>query len=167
MAGDIPEPPEAKGHHRAALPTIPYPARVQHVIRRVLQAASSVEGAEVRAFGSSVNGFGDSASDVDVVLSANKACFAEGLGLGRVSKKDLEPRVLGKLRQELRKRGFSIILFIPQAKVPIIKLSLQHAGDCIDCDLSVNNLLPVFNTKLLKSYADLDLRLVELVQTCK
>ncbi|CAE7877476.1 Tut7 [Symbiodinium microadriaticum] len=167
MAGDAPEPPEARGHHRAALPAIPYPARVQHVIRRVLQAASSVEGAEVRAFGSSVNGFGDSSSDVDVVLSANKACFAEGLGLGRVSKKDLEPRVLGKLRQELRKRGFTINLFIPQAKVPIIKLSLQHAQDRIDCDLSVNNLLPVFNTKLLKSYADLDLRLVELVQTCK
>jgi len=167
MAGDTPEPPETRGQHRAALPTIPYPVRVQHVIRRVLQAASSVEGAEVRAFGSSVNGFGDSSSDVDVVLSANKACFAEGLGLGRVSKKDLEPRVLGKLRQELRKRGFTINLFIPQAKVPIIKLSLEHAGDCIDCDLSVNNLLPVFNTKLLKSYADFDHRLVELVQTCK
>ena len=67
MAGDTPEPPETRGQHRAALPTIPYPVRVQHVIRRVLQAASSVEGAEVRAFGSSVNGFGDSSSDVDVV----------------------------------------------------------------------------------------------------
>ena len=35
-----------------------------------------------------MNGFGDGASDVDVVLSASKASLTEGLGLGRVSKKD-------------------------------------------------------------------------------
>ena len=44
--------------------------------------------------------------------------------------------------------------------MPVLKLKLGMD----DCDLSVNNLLPVFNTRLLCAYVDLDARVVPLVQ---
>ena len=41
--------------------------------------------------------------------------------------------------------------------MPVLKLKL--GAD--DCDMSVNNLLPVFNTRLLRAYVDLDARVVQ------
>ncbi|CAJ1377605.1 unnamed protein product [Effrenium voratum] len=149
------------------LPCIACPPRVQQVMSRVLRAASCVEGTEVRVFGSSVNGFGDGSSDVDVVLSAGKAQLVAGLQLGKCKRKDLAAQTLRKLQRLLKQCGFHIDLLIARAKVPIIKMSLDCDGDYIECDLSVNNLLPVFNTKLLRCYADLDPRVVDVVQECK
>ena len=148
-----------------ALPSMTYPSQVNFVIAQILRAAASVRGVEVRAFGSSANGFGDASSDVDVVLAATRASLVDGLGLGDG---DLAPRVLRKLERKLQDQGFKILQRILSARVPILKMSIQlPAGKSLECDLSVNNLLPVFNTKLLRSYADINPHVVKLVQTCK
>lgn len=149
-----------------ALPSMTYPSQVNFIIAQILRAATNVRGVEVRAFGSSANGFGDASSDVDVVLAATRASLVDGLGLGESG--DLAPRVLRKLERKLQDQGFKILQRILQARVPILKMSIQlPAGKILECDLSVNNLLPVFNTKLLRAYADINPHVVTLVQTCK
>mmetsp|Transcript_21906 Transcript_21906/g.61218 ORF Transcript_21906/g.61218 Transcript_21906/m.61218 type:complete len:571 (-) Transcript_21906:93-1805(-) len=142
---------------------VEYPERVAAIIAHVERAASCVESVSVHAFGSAVNGFGDAASDVDLVLEASPANLRKGLDLGKVSKKDLAPRSLACLQRSLRQHGFTIVQKVLGAKVPILKLK----RDGVDCDLSCNNLLPVFNTRLLKAYSEIDRRIVDLTQAVK
>lgn len=57
------------------------------------------------------------------------------------------------------------------AHVPVLKMSADFQlsgcpGD-VECDLSLNNMLPLFNTALLKAYAEIDSRAVEITQACK
>jgi len=153
------------------LPDVAYPAYVSYAIKRVLGALSQVPCVEVRAFGSAVSGFGDEASDLDLVVIATKASLVMGLELeGRIDR-DLALRSLAKLHKRLQEHGFHIQERVFGARVPILKLSLNSGSSgCssdIACDLSVNNLLPVFNTALLKAYADMDHRAVEVTQACK
>mmetsp|Transcript_87488 Transcript_87488/g.255816 ORF Transcript_87488/g.255816 Transcript_87488/m.255816 type:complete len:469 (-) Transcript_87488:334-1740(-) len=155
-----------------AVPNVAYPAYVGDVVKRVLEALSAVPGAEVRAFGSAVSGFGDRTSDIDLVVTATKASLVKGLELeGRIARRDLAPRSLSKLHTRLQEHGFRIRECVLFAQMPILKMSIasrssDRSGD-IECDLSVNNLLPVFNTALLKAYADIDHRAVEVTQACK
>jgi len=155
-----------------ALPSVPHPAYVDYAIKRVLEALSAVPGAEVRAFGSAVNGFVDETSDVDLVVAASKASLVKGLKLeGGVGRRGLAARSLAKLHKRLQKHGLRVRESMLGVKVPILKLSIDsrssdRSGD-IECDLSVNNLLPIFNTALLKAYADIDHRAVEVTQACK
>lgn len=152
----------------APLPSMTYPSHVNLIIGGILRAASSVQGVEVRAFGSSANGFGDASSDVDVVLAATRANLVRCLELGPNGLIDLEPRVLRKLERRLQNEGFKILQRILHARIPILKMSMVlPSGKALECDLSVNNLLPVFNTKLLKTYAEINPHVVDLVQTCK
>eukprot|EP00931_Biecheleriopsis_adriatica_P050033 TRINITY_DN28957_c0_g1_i1.p1 TRINITY_DN28957_c0_g1~~TRINITY_DN28957_c0_g1_i1.p1 ORF type:complete len:563 (-),score=93.29 TRINITY_DN28957_c0_g1_i1:84-1772(-) len=145
---------------------IEYPPRVAELIARVLQAARSIQDVKVHAFGSSVNGFGDAQSDVDLVLEATTEELVKGLNLHEVFRKadprEVAPTALQALIQPLRQTGFAIKEQVLTAKVPILKL---HFG--VDCDLSCNNLLPFFNTRLLKVYSTLDPRVVGLVQELK
>eukprot|EP00438_Fugacium_kawagutii_P004053 Skav219301 [mRNA] locus=scaffold2157:525304:526053:- [translate_table: standard] len=72
------------------------------------------------------------------------------------------------MERRLQEQGFKLIQRILHARVPILKLSMMlPTGKVLDCDLSVNNLLPVFNTRLLRAYADINPHVVVLVQTCK
>ncbi|CAK9006575.1 Terminal uridylyltransferase 7 (TUTase 7) (Zinc finger CCHC domain-containing protein 6) [Durusdinium trenchii] len=151
----------------ARLPTLTYSAKVNAIIKCILSAAEDVRGVEVRAFGSSANGFGDDSSDVDVVLAATRASLVKTLDLPSCPERDLAPRVLRKLEKKLREQGFRILERILGARVPILKMSLRFQGQDVECDLSVNNLLPVFNTKLLRTYAEINPHVVGLVQACK
>ena len=152
----------------APLPSMTYPSDVNLIIGGILRAASNVQGVEVRAFGSSANGFGDASSDVDVVLAATRTNLVQGLELGPNGLVDLAPRVLRKLERPLQMQGFKILQRILHARIPILKMRLvPPSGKALECDLSVNNLLPVFNTKLLKTYAEINPHVVDLVQTCK
>ena len=49
---------------------------------------------------------------------------------------------------------------LTRARVPIVKLMDQNTG--LSCDICVNNLLAVVNTKLLRDYAQIDRRLRQL-----
>jgi len=145
------------------LATFDYPEGVSSVIACLQRATACVQGSRIFAFGSAVNGFGDSTSDIDLVLHASRPELKEGLNLGRVSQRDLAPRTLAYLQSRLRRVGISIHEKVLHARVPILKLSIRG----MDCDLSVNNLLPVFNTRLLKSYATADDRVVEITSKLK
>lgn len=136
----------------ALLPKCGYPENVALVVDRIQHAADyhfPNDCPIVRAFGSSVNGFGDSSSDIDLIVQVP----------GAIDMRDFLAGFQGALRWE----GFIIKQRILHARVPILKL--MYKG--IECDLSCNNLLPVYNTVLLKRYADLDRRAVRLVQELK
>ena len=49
---------------------------------------------------------------------------------------------------------------ITSARVPIVKMSDPGSG--FSCDICINNLFAVANTKLLKDYAQIDQRLLQL-----
>ena len=85
----------------------------------------------------------------------------------RSSDEELPALVLRDLEQKLRDEGFVIVQRVLGARVPILKMRTQVIGRKMDCDLSVNNLLPCFNTKLLRVYAELNPHVVRLVQECK
>ena len=156
-----------KSQAEAPLPNMQYPQAVNLIIGGILRAASSVQGVEVRAFGSSANGFGDASSDVDVVLAATRANLVQGLEIPS-NQSELAPHVLRKMEKRLQNQGFKIVQRILHARVPILKMSMVlPTGKNLECDLSVNNLLPVFNTKLLRTYADINPHVVGLVQSCK
>jgi len=52
--------------------------------------------------------------------------------------------------------GVNVKLTLPDAKVPIIKITDTLSN--LDCDICVNRHLPIANTKLLAFYASLDPR---------
>eukprot|EP00927_Polykrikos_kofoidii_P068122 TRINITY_DN6350_c2_g1_i1.p1 TRINITY_DN6350_c2_g1~~TRINITY_DN6350_c2_g1_i1.p1 ORF type:complete len:538 (-),score=83.79 TRINITY_DN6350_c2_g1_i1:57-1577(-) len=167
---DDDEEEEVEEEESAPLPTIEYPENVAAIMRLIMKACSKVDGAAVYAFGSAVNGFGDAVSDVDLVLAASKASLVKGFELqGKVTKRAMPSRVLACLEKRLKDLGFKIREKVFAARVPVLKMTLKSAGDALDaeCDLSVNNVMPVWNTRLLKSYADFDPRATALVAECK
>eukprot|EP00913_Durusdinium_trenchii_P033551 g31409.t1 len=130
----------------------------------------------VYAFGSSVNGFGDTTSDVDLVISIPEDELRREFKLPRSDPiawmptvledllRDLAPMALSQLSLSLsREEGVEVLEEVLGAKVPILKLQI----DGVDCDLSCNNLLPVFNSQLLRLYADRDPRVVRLATEVK
>ena len=104
---------------------------------------------DMQLYGSRLNGFGENA-DVDATVL--------------VPGRDAVP-VLQMLEGALpRLLPYYVVLErVYAARVPILRLR----GNGLDFDLSVNNLLPVWNTSLLKSYAELDPRAVTLVRAVK
>lgn len=155
--------PEALARSEVLFPKLEYPRRVTKIVTAVKHAAKCITGAAVHAFGSAVNGFGDGTSDIDMVVEAAPSQLARGLNLSGCSQSQLVPRALGKLAGRLHRHNFYIDARILNAKVPILKLRY----DGCECDLSCNNLLPLFNTRLLKAYADIDARVVRIVQEFK
>mmetsp|Transcript_81810 Transcript_81810/g.258003 ORF Transcript_81810/g.258003 Transcript_81810/m.258003 type:complete len:463 (+) Transcript_81810:72-1460(+) len=156
----------------AALPQMVYPADVACVVSIVREALSAVAGVEVRAYGSAVNGFGDETSDVDLVVAATAASLVKGLELeGGVASRGLASCALGELQSRLRKCGFHAPECRLDARIPVLKMRadrwLSSRPGGVECDLTINNLLPVFNTALLKAYADIDARAAEITQSCR
>ncbi|KAM7260916.1 hypothetical protein ACFE04_026391 [Oxalis oulophora] len=103
--------------------------------------------ARLYLYGSCGNSFGVSKSDVDVCLSFQGA---------EINKSE----VLLKLADILQSDNFQNVQALTHARVPIVKL--MHAETGISCDICVNNLLAVVNTKLLRDYAQIDGRLRQL-----
>ncbi|CAO0792253.1 unnamed protein product [Mucor circinelloides] len=103
----------------------------------------------VHLFGSSQNNLGTNQSDVDICISTSW----NGL------------RCIKTLANVLRKNGLQIVRTIPRAKVPIVKIwdpVLQLA-----CDLNVNNLLALQNTRMIKTYVAIDPRVRPLILIVK
>ena len=127
-------------------------------------------------FGSSANGFGAAAADLDTMVHlpdvpAHDSLFARELlcdqqlpsearrFLGRGTS-ERESMVFRKVLKELRQHpaAFTKIVPVPYARVPIIKLthaSPAAGASLVDVDLSFGNRLVVFNTRLLETYAQL------------
>ncbi|XP_028123986.1 UTP:RNA uridylyltransferase 1-like isoform X2 [Camellia sinensis] len=103
--------------------------------------------AELYIYGSCGNSFGVSKSDIDVCLAI------EDLDVNK-------SEVLLKLADILQSDNLQNVQALTRARVPIVKLMDPVTG--ISCDICINNLLAVVNTKLLRDYAKIDARLRQL-----
>ncbi|PWZ21078.1 UTP:RNA uridylyltransferase 1 [Zea mays] len=98
-------------------------------------------------YGSCANSFGFSNSDIDLCLSIDNK---------EMSKVD----IILKLADIFQAGNLQNIQPLTRARVPIVKLMDPKTG--LSCDICVNNLLAVVNTKLLRDYGQIDKRLQQL-----
>ncbi|KAG0560845.1 hypothetical protein M758_9G018100 [Ceratodon purpureus] len=104
-------------------------------------------GAKLFLFGSCANDFGVCNSDIDVCLSVDDE---------HSSKAELVMRMAGILRSD----DMQNVQALTHARVPIVKFTDPDTG--INCDICVNNMLAVVNSKLLHDYSQVDPRLRQL-----
>ncbi|CAM6092147.1 unnamed protein product [Calypogeia fissa] len=104
-------------------------------------------GAMLFLFGSCANAFGVCNSDIDVCLSIND---------DQLSKADLVLKMAAILRSD----NMQNVQALTHARVPIVKFTDPTTG--ISCDICVNNMLAVVNSKLLHDYSRIDVRLRQL-----
>ncbi|KAJ8748943.1 hypothetical protein K2173_013380 [Erythroxylum novogranatense] len=103
--------------------------------------------AQLYLYGSCANSFGVSKSDIDVCLAIDDA---------DINKSEF----LLKLADILQSDNLQNVQALTRARVPIVKLMDPTTG--ISCDICINNVLAVVNTKLLRDYAEIDVRLRQL-----
>ena len=104
---------------------------------------------KVHVFGSSGNLLCTTESDVDICISC-------------------PPNVIGKvcnLAQCLSNKGMQRIVCIPQAKVPIVKIWVPEYR--LACDMNVNNMDAIENTRLIRTYVQIDPRVRPLAMVVK
>eukprot|EP00927_Polykrikos_kofoidii_P014685 TRINITY_DN16479_c0_g4_i1.p1 TRINITY_DN16479_c0_g4~~TRINITY_DN16479_c0_g4_i1.p1 ORF type:complete len:1200 (+),score=152.57 TRINITY_DN16479_c0_g4_i1:172-3600(+) len=137
------------------------------------------DGARVDYFGSAVNGFDTVASDVDCVIQLDEAHINLALGRlsnqdrigacedshasgGRQRRKEQASAIARHLAKALKERGELQALqvhvkeVISEARVPLLKC---HSAEGVDLDITFNNVLPLYNSRLLRAYADFDPRI--------
>jgi DNA polymerase sigma len=103
---------------------------------------------ELNMYGSSANGLLMKRADIDI-------CFKI------VLKEDDEiPAIIGKISRLLEEKDMVIILTLPWARCPIIKFKDNKTN--IKCDMCINNLLALRNTKLISDYVSIDIRVKQL-----
>ncbi|XP_043716193.1 UTP:RNA uridylyltransferase 1-like [Telopea speciosissima] len=103
--------------------------------------------AQLYLYGSCANSFGVSHSDIDVCLAINDTDINKS-------------EILLKLADILQSDNLQNVQALTRARVPIVKLMDPTTG--ISCDICINNVLAVVNTKLLRDYAQIDVRLRQL-----
>uniref|UniRef100_J3L941 Uncharacterized protein n=2 Tax=Oryza brachyantha TaxID=4533 RepID=J3L941_ORYBR len=108
--------------------------------------------AQLHLYGSCANSFGTSHSDVDV-------CFEID-----IASEDTAQVVL-TLAGTLHKDGFHNVEPITSARVQIVRMTDPGSG--FSCDICINKFFAVANTKLLKDYAQIDERLLQLALIVK
>ncbi|XP_062399604.1 terminal uridylyltransferase 7 [Sardina pilchardus] len=116
-----------------------------------------IEGAHLKLFGSSKNGFGFKQSDLDICMVLEGQDTAMGL--------DCIGIILSLARALGKHSGLKNIIPIITAKVPIVKFC--HVKTGLEGDISLYNRLGLHNTELLASYASIDPRVRQLCYTMK
>ncbi|KAG9466915.1 hypothetical protein GDO78_015896, partial [Eleutherodactylus coqui] len=99
-------------------------------------------------FGSSKNGFGFRDSDLDICMTIEGHENAEKLNCKEI--------IEGLAKVLKRHPGLKNILPITTAKVPIVKFEHRESG--VEGDISLYNTLAQHNTRMLATYAAIDLR---------
>ncbi len=94
---------------------------------------------EVKQFGSSISGLSIKGSDLDICLIIPDA---------------KEKNTVFNIAKVLRGQGMENVTAIPKARVPVVNFSDPRSG--LNVDISVNNTLAIHNTDLLKSYANIN-----------
>ncbi|KAG6669656.1 hypothetical protein CIPAW_01G259000 [Carya illinoinensis] len=103
--------------------------------------------ARIYLYGSCANSFGVSKSDIDVCLA--------------IEYRDTDKsEILLRLADILQSDNLQNVQALTRARVPIVKLMDPMTG--LSCDICINNVLAVINTKLLRDYAQIDARLRQL-----
>ena len=136
------------------------------LLRRVEAAAKRgaetlwipLQGLQVYPFGSSVNACGEASSDVDVTLWS--------LPLPEGSRLPV-PEILRRMAEEAPELGLEVIERRFSAKIPVLVLGFSYGAMNLSSDVSAFHLLPVYNTKLLRTYVELVPELTGLVIAVK
>jgi terminal uridylyltransferase len=95
-----------------------------------------LNGFPVHLFGSRATGFGEPGSDVDLTIEAPWAESGPFL-------EDLVQRL---------PKSFHVQEVALRARVPVVRIEYTAAWPPVVCDVTVNNLLPLHNTRLLQAY---------------
>ncbi|XP_057851220.1 uncharacterized protein LOC131061514 [Cryptomeria japonica] len=104
-------------------------------------------GARLHLFGSCANAFGVCKSDIDVCLSIDDEPSSKA-------------ELVLKLAEILQAEDMQNVQALTHARVPIVKFTDPATN--ISCDICINNILAIVNTKLLHDYAQIDVRLQQL-----
>ncbi|KNC97761.1 uncharacterized protein SPPG_06761 [Spizellomyces punctatus DAOM BR117] len=107
----------------------------------------------VHLFGSSTNGLGTLSSDVDICLTTPWDDRINGVANMHV------------LAAALQKHGMEGVNTVAKAKVPICKFYDPEYH--VNCDINVNNTIALRNTRLIKTYVDIDPRVKPLMLVIK
>ncbi|CCJ30889.1 unnamed protein product, partial [Pneumocystis jirovecii] len=103
----------------------------------------------VQAFGSTVNQLCTSESDVDVCITTVEKGLADTCKLAKV----------------LANYGMEKVVCVPRAKVPIVKVWDPELS--VACDMNINNTLALENTRMIKTYVEIDPRVRPLAMIIK
>lgn len=171
---------------------------VQDVVMRIQAGAQQCVAptATAHPFGSTVNGFGEESSDLDVLVAIDEeeltyymsyASFQsryERLGSPLLSEgalsdlvqpslllKAVTPKIamthaVQQLADFLPELGFKVSQLIPRARKPLVTLE-DTQSTLTEVDVSINNSLPLYNSQLLRAYSELDPRVRPLVLLVK
>jgi len=114
--------------------------RIQGLINHLEKSiVSKFKGSKLIPFGSTNNGLSLKGSDLDL-------CFQQ---------KDADSKkVIKRITGIMRGQGMEKVQAIAGAKIPIVKFVDPRSG--INVDISINNSLALYNTKLLKAYSEID-----------
>ncbi|ORX83020.1 Nucleotidyltransferase, partial [Anaeromyces robustus] len=107
---------------------------------------------KVYFYGSAVNGLWNHGSDVDVSILVDQP---EKYKLNR----------MWNIAKVLRKEKMKNVIAIQNARMPICKFNEPETG--IDCDLSINNRMPIHNSRLIYCYVHLDPRVRDIIMIVK
>lgn len=107
--------------------------------------------AKLELFGSTKNGFGARNCDLDICLTFEDNQTGEELEF---------EKIIGSIGQLLKEHErLTNITPIVSAKVPIVKFGyIYDRNRCVECDISLYNILARFNTLWLRLYTKIDAR---------
>ncbi|CAI5483704.1 unnamed protein product [Closterium sp. Yama58-4] len=133
---------------RSLEPTAEEAERKEQLMRTLTRvAAATYPSAQLFLYGSCANFFGVRNCDVDVCLAL------EGPDVSRVE-------VITNMASALRAEGMLSVQALTHARVPIVKFMDPASG--VACDMCVNNLAAVANSRLLADYGRIDERVRQL-----
>ncbi|XP_054271458.1 poly(A) RNA polymerase, mitochondrial [Macrosteles quadrilineatus] len=150
--------------------------RLRYLTAHQLEAAVSglFPRAQVRLFGSSVNGFGRQGCDLDLVLQLDNRSEEEDTQCRLMFHAKPSLNVRSQTQRHIDGLADMVQWFLPgcmdvrrilQARVPIVKFR-QELTD-IDCDLTLTNMAAVFMSELLYLFGSCDCRTRPLVFTVR
>ncbi|CAE7601710.1 Tent2 [Symbiodinium natans] len=171
---------------------------VHDVVMRIQEGAQRcvAPSATAHPFGSTVNGFGEESSDLDVLVAIEEeeltyymsyASFqnryqrlgnpllhdeaisdfaSPSLLLKAVTPKSAMTHAVQQLADFLPELGFKVSQLIPRARKPLVTLE-DTRSTLTEVDVSINNSLPLYNSQLLRAYSILDPRVRPLVLLAK
>lgn len=128
-------------------------------IRAVVLSVESMRGVTVEPYGSFVSNLFTKWGDLDISIELQNGSYISSAG--RKHKQSLLADVLRALR---KRGGFRRLLFISNARVPILKLEGSYN---ISCDISINNLSGQMKSKILFWINEIDGRFRDLVLLVK
>ena len=129
-------------------------------------------GATLKAYGSSVSGLGFTTSDMDLciaidpeVTKVNRMHDETGDG-ANVTQISFTAAVIKVLSARIDACDFcEVEKTVLTARIPIVQLKQASTG--VECDICVNQELPMYNTLLLHTYTQVDPRVRQLVLAVK